>query len=174
MIIRREWAMPNKWTFQIEPIAKLIGKYVGDGKGWIDPFAGESSPAEITNDLNKLRRAKYHLDAEAFCNQLTEQYTGVLFDPPYSYRQITECYQDMGLKASQLDTSSNYYNRVKNAACDKIKPGGYAICCGWNTNGFGKNRGFEFIEILIIAHGAHHNDTLVTVEQKINNNLNIT
>ena len=163
--------MPNKWTFTIPPISKLIARYVGDGKSWIDPFAGETSPAEITNDLNKLRRATFHLDAEEFCKTLTGSYNGGLFDPPYSYRQITECYQDMGLRATQLDTSSNYYNRVKNAMCDKIKTGGYVVCCGWNTNGFGKNRGYELIEILIVAHGAHHNDTLVTVERKMQGTL---
>jgi hypothetical protein len=31
----------------------------------------------------------------------------------------------------------------------------------------GKNRGFEIVEILIVAHGGHHNDTLVTVERKL-------
>ena len=40
MIMRRVWAMPNKWTFQIKPIKGLLDKYVSDGKGWIDPFAG--------------------------------------------------------------------------------------------------------------------------------------
>lgn len=27
--------------------------------------------------------------------------------------------------------------------------------------------GFEIIEILLVAHGLHHNDTIVTVERKI-------
>jgi len=29
----------------------------------------------------------------------------------------------------------------------------------------GKNRGFEIVEILLVAHGGHHNDTIVTVEK---------
>jgi hypothetical protein len=95
-----------------------------------------------------------------------EMYDGVIFDPPYSYRQITECYAKVGLKASQLDTSNNFYNRVMNRICDRIKPGGIAISCGWNTNGFGVNRGFRVVEILVVAHGQHHNDTLVTVERR--------
>lgn len=49
----------------------------------------------------------------------------------------------------------------------KIKISGYAICFGWNSVGFGKQRGFEIIEILLICHGGHHNDTIVTVERKI-------
>lgn len=44
---------------------------------------------------------------------------------------------------------------------------GYAISCGWNTNGFGKKNGFEIIEILLVAHGGAHNDTIVTVEKKV-------
>lgn len=101
--------------------------------------------------------------SEDICYQLD----GVLFDPPYSYRQVSEHYKEIGLKARSIDTSSNFYNRVMNAICDKIKPGGYAISCGWNSNGFGENRGFEQIEILLVAHFQHHNDTIVTVEQKM-------
>ena len=34
--------------------------------------------------------------------------------------------------------------------------------------GIGKKYGFETIEVLDIAHGSMHNDTLVTVEIKVN------
>lgn len=53
-----------------------------------------------------------------------------------------------------------------NAICDKIVPGGLAISCGWNSNGFGRNRGFELVRVLLVAHGQHHNDTIVIVERK--------
>jgi hypothetical protein len=53
-----------------------------------------------------------------------------------------------------------------NPICDKIKVGGYAISFGWNSNAFGATRGFEVVEILLVPHGGHHNDTIVTVEQK--------
>lgn len=98
MRLDRVWAMPNKWTFQIQPIAGLLAKYVGDGKGWIDPFAGMCSPAEITNDLNPKNKAQYHLDALDFLNTLNgNKYQGVLFDPPYSLRQMQECYEGIVL-----------------------------------------------------------------------------
>jgi len=168
MKITREWAMPNKWTFKIKPIKQLLYRYVGNGKGWIDPFAGKNSMAEITNDINFEMPTNYHMDSLEFCKSLPylNLYEGILFDPPYSYRQVSEHYKHAGIKATQLDTSSNFYNRIMNAVCEKIKTGGYAISFGWNTNGFGEKRGFEKIEILIVAHGGHHNDTLVTVEQK--------
>ena len=78
--------MPSKNTFTIKPIAELLKRYIpAGGIEWIDPFAGNNSPAELTNDHNPATNAKYH----------------------------------------------------------------------------------EIVEILIVAHGGHHNDTLVTVEQKL-------
>ncbi len=166
MKIERKRANPSKWTFKIKPIQEIVHKYVGWGKNWVDPFAGLNSPAEFTNDINPNMNAKYNMYADKFCENLKGEYDGVLFDPPYSYRQIKECYEKFGLIVDQLDTSSNFYSRVMNAICDKIKYGGYAISCGWNSNGFGKNRGFKIVEILIVAHGGHHNDTIVTIEKK--------
>lgn len=49
--------------------------------------------------------------------------------------------------------------------------GGYAITFAWNSNGIGKKYGFELQEILLVAHGSQHNDTIVTVEKKIQNSL---
>jgi len=173
--ISRAYAAPSAWTFTIKPIRELVDRYVGDGVGWIDPFAGDNSPAELTNDMHPGRNARWHMDAEQFCHMVVRMtkyegriLRGILYDPPYSYRQISEHYKEIGgRKATSIDTSANFYNRVMNAICDRIEPGGYAISCGWNSNGFGKNRGFEIIEILIVAHGQHHNDTLVTVERRI-------
>jgi len=168
MIITKAWAMPSAWTFTIKPINELLGRYVGDGKGWVDPFAGDNSPAEFTNDQHPDRKAKWHMDSEEFCKTMCGPFNGVLFDPPYSYRQVSEHYKEVGKKARAIDTSANFYNRVQNAICDKIRPGGYAISFGWNSNAFGKNRGFEQVEILLVAHGGHHNDTIVVVERKVN------
>jgi hypothetical protein len=168
MNMHREWAMPSAKTFAIKPIAELLNRYVGGGVGWIDPFAGWYSPAEITNDHNPERNANHHLEAMDFAEMLPRNdYTGVLFDPPYSYRQVSEHYKVLGKKATQLDTSTRFYTRVKDPIAKKIKGGGYAISFGWNSNGFGAIRGFEIIEILLVAHGGHRNDTIVTVEKKI-------
>ncbi len=167
MIINRIWAMPNKWTFKIKPITDLLARYVKDGKGWADPFAGQTSPAEYTNDLNPVSCAKFHIEAVEFCKLLRHNLTGCLIDPPYSYRQVTECYRIAGRKASAMDTSSNFRSRVANEIAPKIRLGGISISFGWNTEGLGKGRGFEIIEILLVAHGSSHNDTLVTVEKKI-------
>lgn len=162
----RVWAMPSHHTFTIKPITELLERYVLDGLGWIDPFSGGNSPAEVTNDLNPNSPTKFHLDAKDFLNQLPGLYKGCLFDPPYSPRQIKEMYEAIGIKNSFQNTMATFWSEKKNIAATKIQPGGYVICCGWNTTGFGKGRGFELVEILLVCHGGAHNDTIVTVEIK--------
>ena len=174
MIINRVWAMPNCWTFQIPPIRDLVARYVGDGKGWVDPFAGMSSPAEFTNDLNPAMPAQYHFDALEFIEQLDVQYIGVLFDPPYSSRQVKECYEGLGRDFTMQDSQDcGRWTEIKKGIAARIIPGGYAICCGWNSQGIGKQNGFELIEMLVVCHGGAHNDTIVTVERKISSVLSL-
>lgn len=178
MKINRIWAMPNKWTFKIKPIADLLTKYVGDGKGWIDPFAGENSPAEITNDLNPEMPTTYHMDAFDLAKvQVGGRYKGVIFDPPYSLDQIARSYENVGLK-SKLGFSKNgaldptgCWRLLKDDLACIVVVGGLTISFGWNSNGFGKTRGFEIVEILLVAHGSAHNDTIVTVERKVQASL---
>ncbi len=164
----RVWAMPNKWTFTIKPIAKLLARYVGDGKGWIDPFAGENSPAEITNDLNIDVPAISHMDALAFLRTIGDcSCDGVLFDPPYSPRQVSECYKANGLNVNLTTTQSRFWGDLKNEIARVTKLKGLVISCGWNSGGIGKTLGFSIQEILLVAHGGWHNDTIVTVEAKV-------
>lgn len=166
VIFTRSWAMPNHETFKIEPIKRLLKRYVKPGQVWIDPFAGANSPAGITNDHNPAMKTKYHMEAVDFVKKTTSRAYGILFDPPYSFRQISEHYKVIGKKATAQDTSMKFYEKVKSAACEKIVPGGYAISFGWNSNGFGRARGFELIEILMVAHGGSKNDTICVVERK--------
>jgi hypothetical protein len=165
--ISRVWAMPSRHTFKIKPISQLISRHLSnDGIGWVDPFAGENSPAELTNDMNPLKPATHHLHAKDFCAGLIGEFDGVLFDPPYSLRQVKECYDSIGVKMFQ-DDSQRFPQNVKEAISEKIKIGGTAITFGWNSQGFGKNLGFEIVEILIVPHGRSHNDTIVVVEKKV-------
>jgi hypothetical protein len=62
----RVWAMPNKNTFEILPIKKLISEEVDLKKYWIDPFANRNKIATVTNDLNTEYNTDYHLDALDF------------------------------------------------------------------------------------------------------------
>ncbi len=165
----RIWAMPSKNTFSIPPIANLLSKYIKKEYIVVDPFSNGNSFATISNDLNPSSNSTYHLEAREFIKSLKEQNTKadiVLLDPPYSPRQITEMYSSIGLKASKTDTqNAKLYKECKDGLKNILKDNGIAICCGWNSNGFGKNRGFELIELLLVPHGSAHNDTIVTVER---------
>ena len=56
---------------------------------------------------------------------------------------------------------------VKDALSGLLRVGGLAISCGWNSTGFGKKRGYELLEVLLVCHGRCHNDTIVVVERKL-------
>ena len=123
------------------------------------PFAGWNSPATIRNDINPNREAEYHLDFSEFLKVVGDGWDGTLFDPPYSLHQVNQVYEGHGLRKQ--------YSLAADLISGKIVHGGHCISFGWNTNGLGKSRGFEIKEILIVAHGGSHNDTLVTVEGKL-------
>lgn len=165
--ISRQWAMPSRWTFTIKPIANLLERVVTDTENWIDPFAGENSPAGETNDLNPAKKVKHHLQAVDFLKLFDdESKTGVLFDPPYSPRQIKEVYDEIGLSLSQVDTQAKFWSQCKDEIARIVAPGGTVVSFGWNSQGMGKTRGFSLVEVLLVPHGGMHNDTIVTVETK--------
>ena len=171
MEIERKWAMPNKWTFTIKPIKELLWEEICPGfsmsddrdryiDGWCDPFSGYNSWARIRNDINKDTDAQYHLDALSFLKRMdSNNFKGVLYDPPYSITQARQ----YGKKEF---SSMKYWADCKNEIARIIKPGGKAICFGWNSMGLGKNRGFKMTRILLVAHGGSKNDTICTVETK--------
>jgi len=172
----RQFAMPNSKTFSIKPIKQIIEKYldkIPEESVIIDPFAKDSDYASLTNDLDPESNAEYHLHAVEFLDLMLEEYGEeiadmVLLDPPYSPRQISECYKGIGRKVSSTDTqNARLYKACKDRLKKLLKPGGIAITFGWNSGGFGKTRKFQILEILMVYHGAAHNDTIVTVERKL-------
>ena len=181
MIIERKWAMPNRETFKIKPINDIIYDYMNntvilseadDYKyKWVDPFVRNSvfkGGCFLTNDLNPEIKADYNLEATEFLQRIESvSVDGVLFDPPYSPRQIKECYNGLGLDVHKIDTQSSFYSVKKDEIKRILKKDGICISFGWNSNGIGKTRGFEIIDILIVAHGGNIHDTICTVERKL-------
>lgn len=166
LIISRQWCMPNKNTFGIKPIKELINKHL-TREGWIDPFANTNKLASITNDLNENYDTDYHLDAIDFLKMFNDNSVeGVLFDPPYSPRQVSECYKELGKTVNMQTTQASYWSNLKKEIGRIVKPNGKVISCSWNSGGIGQKYGFEMIEILLVPHGGWHNDTIVTVELK--------
>lgn len=73
-----------------------------------------------------------------------------------------------GMTVDMTTTQASYWSKQKEQIARIVKPNGVVISFGWNSGGIGKKYGFEIEEILLVAHGGWHNDTIVTVERKIN------
>ena len=167
--------MPNKNTFSIKPIKEFISTAMEDNCNdqsvIIDPFANNSIFLDFctfSNDLDTSMPTTHHMDAIEFLKSIeTNSVDFVLFDPPYSPRQVSECYKSLDMTVNMQTTQSSFWGNLKKEISRVVKSGGVCITFGWNSGGVGKSSGFEIEEILIVAHGGWHNDTICTMERKI-------
>ena len=163
--------MPNGNTFSVPPIGGFVQSFLKGSRVSIDPFARNKRWATHTNDLNPNTEAEHHMDAEAFLHMLAGRGVKadlILFDPPYSPRQISECYKSIGMEVGMKETqNAALYARVKNAIMGVLSEQAVVLSFGWNSSGMGKKHGFEQIEILLVAHGGGHNDTICLAERRI-------
>lgn len=169
---KREWAMPNKDTFSIKPIGRFVARMAN---GIVcDPFAGNCGIAKslrckgyLSNDIDVEKPTMFHADALEFLRAFPDSSVDtVIFDPPYSPRQVSECYRKVGHTVNMKTTQASFWSMLKKEIARIVKPGGIVLSFGWNTNGIGKGLGFELEEVLIVAHGGWHNDTLCIAERK--------
>ena len=172
MKFRREWAMPNKNTFDIPPITAFVRHYLSQSKISIDPFARNNQWATYTNDLNPKTRAEWHMDVFDFLQVMKCEKRVVadlvLFDPPYSSRQVKECYEGIGRRMKQKDGQRTHrWTRERDLINELTKPGAIVLSFGWDTVGMGQKRGFDILEIMLVCHGGGHNDTICMSERKI-------
>lgn len=149
------------------PVAAFLARHLKGASVIVDPFCGESTVATHRNDL-----ARGGVDAEQFVRDLIAQGViadAVLFDPPYSPRQIAECYRGIGREPTMEDTQNGrLFKRVRAALADVLKPDGIALSFGWQSSGFGK--GWDTGEILIVQHGGAHTDTICVAQRRADEN----
>lgn len=127
MKITRIWAMPNSKTFSIKPIRQLILEYIAKEKPKtiVDPFANNEKLATITNDLDPQYDTDYHMDAVEFLKQLGNGSADmVLYDPPYSARQVSEVYRKMGMSVNMETTQGSYWRKQKEQISRITRQGG--------------------------------------------------
>lgn len=169
IIFNRVWAMPTHNTFDCPPIAGFVQKYLLKSKVSVDPFSRNCRWATFTNDLHPGTAASSHVDAEFFLTHLWKDKIKadlLLFDPPYSPAQIIECYESIGIKDSRAKMNGELYSRTKTVIPHILSEDGIVLSFGWNSNGMGLKHGFEIIEILLVAHGGAHNDTICIAEKR--------
>lgn len=161
--------MPRADTFSSPPIAAFIQRYLWE---WdqvsVDPFARNSQLARYRNDLDPNTTAEWHEAAEVFLIALWAAGVRadlVLFDPPYSPRQIAECYRIAGRPVSQADTQNAALCRRVRMEIERIvNPGAVVLSFGWNSTGMGKE--WETLELLLVCHGGAHNDTICLAQRR--------
>lgn len=169
MIIQRVWAMAASDTFDCAPIGDFVKRYLRVSKVSIDPFARNKRWATYTNDLNPATEAEFHMDAYDFLVMLVRkniQADLIIFDPPYSLRQAQECYEQFGKWTFEDTQNAIRWTKEKAVCHDLLKPGGIFLYFGWNTNGLGEKYQTKIAELLVVAHGSAHNDTLCLAEIK--------
>ena len=160
--------MPTADTFDCKPMGEFVRRYLQGIS--VDPFARNKRWATHTNDLNPGTAAEHHMDAVDFLAMLVDQGVKadcILIDPPYSPRQVKECYDGIGLKMKQEDALRGFYHkRLKSQIGRLLQKNGIVLTFGWNSSGMGGYLGFELIEILLVCHGSDHNDTICVAERK--------
>ena len=172
MIIKRVWAMPNGDTFDVPPIGEMVKRYMRSSKISIDPFARNKRWSTYTNDLNPETAAEYHMDALDFLVMLLNkgvQADLIIFDPPYSIQQSKQIYESFGAQKFTVANAQNvgHWSKEKKVCYELLAVGGYFLHFGWHSNGMGKGRDTQIEELLLVAHGRSHNDTICMAEKKL-------
>jgi len=146
--IERYWSMPSHKTFTIKPLKKLIDEELGSN--YIDPFP-----------------YPFKQDAIDYLKTIPDNSVDhLVFDPPYSQRQLKEKYHSNGISLDH-PMNNSYWSNCRKEISRIVKSTGKVISFGWNSNGIGIKYGFKITRIVLVAHGSQHNDTIATVEVKI-------
>jgi hypothetical protein len=166
----REWCMPNSNTFSMKPIGEFVKRYLAASKISIDPFARNCEWATFTNDINPNTKAHHHKDAVDFLKLLYHQGITsdlVILDMPWTARQISECYKEIGIKVTQKHTQiGSFYKEVKTETDKLVKANGVVLTFGYSTVGMGIKRGYTIEEILLVCGGGAHFDVICMAERK--------
>ena len=65
--------------------------------------------ASVTNDIDPQYDTDFHMDATDFLNSFKpDSVDMVLYDPPYSPRQVAECYKALGITVNMQTTQASY------------------------------------------------------------------
>ena len=79
-----------------------------------DPFANRNRLAKFVNDLDPEMETEFNMDAIDFLKTFEDNSLDlVFFDPPYSPRQVSECYKKLGKTVNMQTTQSSFWSNMK-------------------------------------------------------------
>lgn len=157
-------------THNLQPYSKLFRVAMNNtisknilNPNVIDPFARMCLWGTKRNDINPEFLGQYTthcMDALEFLNsEATGQTDIVLLDPPFSDRQSQEEYG-----SSNLYANPKYMADLGKQIFRILKPNGYVIKCGFNSNAPAK--GFSLLHLYVCNMGASRNDILISLWKK--------
>lgn len=139
-----------RWTFAPDVVrewleARLEGRV-------LNLFAGGTRLRHdgevVRNDLDESVPADTRVDARAIADRFPPgSFDTVVMDPPLSMH------------------GSGDFERVKSAVAELLRADGVAITAGRNSAGLGSTRGFETVELCLVAHPGGADDTILVVER---------
>ena len=113
--------------------------------------------------------AHNHMDAFDFMIKLVDAGVTadlIILDPPYSMHQVNKSYSGFG------DKRVNSLTPIYYMANKLLMANGVVLNFGFNSNGICLDH-YEMVEILLVAHGGHHNDTICVAEKKLAHQPNL-
>lgn len=136
----------------------------------IDPFARNCQWAyPWNNDINPDMNSNHHHDAEIFLESaglLGAEFCIGLLDPPFSDPASQRTY---GTPGNLYVSDSAKMSRIQFALGECIRPSGYIIKMGYNSNP--PHPSFDMIELSVTRVGGSINDILISVWQKTQQSL---
>jgi hypothetical protein len=109
-------------------------------------------------------RPDYYGYAPEWMHERTYQSVdALLLRPPTTWAQAQSYVKAHG---ESWDGTTKWWSLLKHEAARIVSVGGIVVSIGWDSNGLGKNRGFQMERVLYVAHGSHWRDSVITVERK--------
>lgn len=168
---------PSKWIFKFPRMQDWIYEKVkevsidGDVElsTVLNLFAGETMLSDLLEyrvDINKEIIADWYGDAYNFIGDYykhlklkqTLPFKVALLDPPYNVRKAREKFEGRYIGS---------FTKIKNKLSNILTKNSRVITWGYSSVGMSKSRGYKLSEVLLICHSGDHNDTIVTVEDRI-------
>ena len=157
----------TKDTLSDRRIMNVVKAYTTNYSRIVDPFARNCElAAPFTNDINPNTKAKFCMDALNFLEMLEEDnciFDVALMDPPFSQRQEKELY------GTNLYTQPRRIKQIELAIGNIVRPGGYVIKFGYNSNF--SHKAFELVHVVLVQYQASINDTIISIHEKTNHDI---
>jgi N-acyl-D-aspartate/D-glutamate deacylase len=153
----------------------MVQRYLRDSVVSVDPFARNKRWATYTNDMNPNTAAEYNMEARDFMRHLVGEGVKadlIIFDPPYSPRQVSEVYSELGLTATMKDTQTACMKKECRQLMRQLAAlNTVVLSFGWNSVGMGK--GWQTLETMLVCHGGDHNDTICLAERLVSEQIDL-